>query len=605
MLNENKKRVFKRQIDERLDYDPRKGVACIGQRTAVTSPVSGETVYIPDTMLNDPDFNLVRNNADAWAKLRCRHDFEYWCVTCVKIRDKLSGRDIPFRLNLPQRRVAAVLEDDRLAGRPIRMILLKSRQWGGSTLVQIYMAWIQLCHRRNWNSVICAHVQDTAKVIRGMYTKILKNYPENLWDEDTAPEFRPFERAQNIREIAGRGCRVTISSAEKHDAVRGADFAMAHLSETAFWPSTTQHNPADFIRAVNGSISLQPYTLIIMESTANGVGNFFHSEWMRCANGQGDKHPVFVPWYDIEIYRMDPPDPQAFIDSWDSYERHLWDMGLCLDQIYWYHCKRSEYSSHHLMMAEFPTTPTEAFTHTGDGIFSAADIDRMREFCRPGKQVTIPPYRNSDRMTPLTVWSQPDPRKSYVVTVDVGGRSLNSDWSVIAVLSRDPKPEVVAQWRGHTDHDILADTAIAISLHYNRALLVIESNTLETDGSPSTLFILDRVARDYQPLYYRQTFDEMSRRVTHKIGFHTNRSTKDMIINNLIGLVRDTAYVERDAEACNELATYERTPNGAYAAKRGCHDDILMTRAIALYVISSTRPTFSPSQLRQIWDASA
>jgi len=59
----------------------------------------------------------------------------------------------------------------RTAGKPIRLILLKARQWGGSTLVQIYMAWIQLVHCRNWNSVICAHLKESAANIKGMYSK--------------------------------------------------------------------------------------------------------------------------------------------------------------------------------------------------------------------------------------------------------------------------------------------------------------------------------------------------------------------------------------------------------------------------------------------------
>ena len=48
-------------------------------------------------------------------------------------------------------------------------------------LIQIYFAWIQIIHRRNWNSLICAHVKDTAATIRGMYTKLLARYPEEYW----------------------------------------------------------------------------------------------------------------------------------------------------------------------------------------------------------------------------------------------------------------------------------------------------------------------------------------------------------------------------------------------------------------------------------------
>ena len=269
---------------------------------------------------------------DDEVRRRCREDFAYWAERCVRIKDKMSGRMVPFRLNAPQRRVAAVFERERQAGRPIRVIMLKARQWGGSTLVQMYMAWIQSCHRRNWHSLICAHVKDTAAGIRGMYTKLLANYPENLWDGDEKPQFRPYERAQNVREISGRGCRVTIGSSENQEAVRGADYSMAHLSETAFWPSTLTRTPGRFIRAVCGAIALIPYSLIVMESTANGVGNYFHSEWIRCKEGRGDKHAVFVPWYEIEMNRAAVADPAALAASLDDYETGLWNLGLDLEQ---------------------------------------------------------------------------------------------------------------------------------------------------------------------------------------------------------------------------------------------------------------------------------
>lgn len=71
----------------------------------------------------------------------------------------MSPKDIPFKLNRAQRRVLNKLEKLRKAGKPIKFILLKARQWGGSTLVQIYMLWIMLVHRRNWNTVICGDVE--------------------------------------------------------------------------------------------------------------------------------------------------------------------------------------------------------------------------------------------------------------------------------------------------------------------------------------------------------------------------------------------------------------------------------------------------------------
>ena len=205
-------------------FNPISGLGACGRRVWTDTPVEGlPRALVPVEMTHDSEYAAAMGDAVAWRRLRCRHDFEYWAATCVRIRHKVTGADVPFVLNAPQRRVAAIMEADRRAARPIRMIMLKARQWGGSTLVQMYMAWIQNCLCRNWHSLICAHVKDAAANIRGMYTKMLSAYPPELWDGDEEPRFRAFERSANIREIAGRGCRVTIGSAENQEAVRGSD----------------------------------------------------------------------------------------------------------------------------------------------------------------------------------------------------------------------------------------------------------------------------------------------------------------------------------------------------------------------------------------------
>lgn len=592
ILSENTRRLAAR----RALPDPLRGDPDSPLRVRVTTPDPDcPEAYIPRTMADDPEYPLVQCDIDAWRRLRCRHDFEYWCAKCCTIKHKTLGTEGPFILNAPQRRVAAVMEADRLAGRPIRIILLKARQWGGSTLIQVYMAWIQSCHRRNWNSLICAHVKDTAAGIRGMYTKMLADYPEDLWEGDEKPTFRPYERSLNVREITGRGCRVTVGSAENYEAVRGSDYAMAHLSETAFWPATQQHTPEGLVRAVCGSIALMPCSLIVMESTANGVGNYFHSEWLRCRDDRGDKRAVFVPWYEIELYSIPLDNHEGVIETMSDYEKMLWNMGLTLEQIYWYRVKSSEYLSHEMMMAEFPTTDTEAFAATGSGVFAPDDVERLRTDCRlplmtadTDSAGTLVADRNGD----LKVWEKPDDTADYVVAVDVGGRSLKSDWSVIAVLRRGEgvRPhEIVAQWRGHLDHDRLAAKCAAVARLYNEALLIVESNTLECEtdgGAGSNLFVLSRLAESYRNLYRRDTLDSDGR-PSQRYGFHTNRSTKAALVSGLIEAVRDGGYIERDNEACNELLTYEQRRNGSYGARAGFHDDIVMARAMALHAIRS------------------
>ena len=606
IMEENGRR---RQRLEGGVYDPASGEGCGGERREVEA--FGRRLWLPVAMVDDAKFGVVQKSATAFERLRCHYDFEFWAWRCVRIRHKLTGRDVPFVLNRPQRRVLAVLEEQRLAGQPIRGIILKARQWGGSTLVQMYMAWIQTVHCRNWHSLICAHVKDSSANIRGMYSKLLENYPEELWEGDAAPGFRPFESSSNTRIIAGRGCRVTIGSSEAQEASRGADIAMAHLSEVAFWKETPQKSPEDLIRAVVSGIALQELTFTVLESTANGVGTFFHNEWLRAESGLSDKAPIFVPWHEIEIYRMEVRDAKALWASLTDYERGLWDQGLTLEQIAWYHRKSLEYADHRRMMAEYPSTPVEAFSCTGFGVFEDADIERLRAGCNVVPECGQLADETLKRLAPrgtderfiascggaLQVWERPRRGEAYLAAVDVGGRSDKSDWSVIAVLRRPSqsgdKPEVVAQWRGHCDHDLLAWRAAHIGHWYNDALLVIESNTLESHsnvGEPSVL--LYEIGRFYPNVYRRRCADEAGFPDGNvmRIGFHTNVKTKALIVSCLIGTVRDGAYVERDPEACNEMVNYRQLPNGSFAAAGRHHDDILMTRAIGLFVLADTTP---------------
>lgn len=616
----------RRRKRQEVTYDPVKGIGCHGQRTKVDTGEKRDGVcMLPVSLIEDKSYKTARSRI-AYVKARCRHDFEYWAVTCVRIKDKISGRDIAFRLNAPQRKLLGVMERMRLDGKPVRVILLKARQWGGSTLVQIYMAWWQTVLYTNCHSLICSQVKDTSATIRGMYSKLLANYPEDYWEELDAdgkskksagknkkvtPQFRSWEGALNVREIAGRNCHVTISSIENQEAVRGGDYAMAHLSEVAFWRDTTRRNPDDFIRAIGG-IHNGAGTLLVMESTANGTGSFFHREWQRAVAGESDKEAVFVAWHEIEIYRIRVTDRRSLWDSLDEYERDLWEQGLSLDQIGWYHRKRREYASHSQMKAEYPTTAIEAFVHSGSGVFGQELVERLRENCDEpiargeisGRGLTgansliglkfLPDSRGG-----LRIWEMPEDNpqrragQRYVVGVDIGGVSEGADWSVITVmdcgLTDECIPRVAACWRGHIDHDLLGWKCAQIARWYGDALLVVESNTLEserTDGDPST-YILNRIGEHYRNLYHRTGPDGKP----GLPGFHMNRATKTWAITELVGRVREGTYMERDTLACNELLTYERLPNGSMAARQGCHDDLLMTRALIFAALPSRRVT--------------
>jgi hypothetical protein len=202
----------------------------------------------------------------------------------------------------------------------------------------------------------------------------------------------------------------------------------------------------------------------------------------------------------------------------------------------------------------------------------------------------------------LWIWSPPeiDPTEKvtdrYLTVVDVGGRSNKADYSVIVVFDRlfmaeGGKPVVVAQWYGHIDIDLLAWKSAQIAKYYDDSLLVIESNTLEThdrdrnvDGDQSH-YILNEIKEVYPNLYARkQSAEQIAEGAPVKYGFHTNISTKPMIISTLVKVIREQLYIERDTRCLNEYLVYEKKPNGAFGATIGNHDDLLMTRAIGLHI---------------------
>lgn len=311
-------------------------------------------------------------------------NFEAWCADCVRVTDKLTGASVPFRLNAPQRRVAALMESRRRAGLPVRIIMLKARQWGGSTLTQIYMAWMQIVRHKGWNSLICSHVKDASANIRGIYSHLLRCYPEELRGADADPRgwvFTPYEKSSNVCCIPARDCRVALTSALAPDAVRGTSFQMAHLSEVAFWADGDREAAGRIVRTVSGSVPLMPDTVVVMESTADGTDNYFYDEWQRAVKGESDKTPVFVPWHEIEIYSMQLTDSEreAWPEHFDDYELALLHKKrLPVEKVAWYHCKRREYATHEQMMAEYPSTPAEAFSRVSTPWLTASESDLLR-----------------------------------------------------------------------------------------------------------------------------------------------------------------------------------------------------------------------------------
>jgi hypothetical protein len=570
--------------------------------------------------------------------VRLQNDPSFAFELCYRIKSKQTGEMVPFRLNYAQRILLEELERMRLAGVPIRIILLKARQWGGSTLVQLYMSWIQLFVMEGWYSVIIAQTKDTAKRIKAMYKKVLDEFPSRAVFGIDGLKFSPYEHSAAdsiITDLKGTIIRdnvITIASYENFESTRGMDYAMAHFSECAYWTTTESKSAEKVITNIDSNILEKPLTIEISESTANGMSGYFYDEYQLAKEGKSSRKAIFIPFFYIEndmLYFKDEEEKKAFViwllenkdndvapdETHESgkYLYSLWEKGATLEHIKWYIQKRESFHDHASMASEAPSDDIECFKYSGHLVFHIHIIDELRK-----KYVRTPILigditENHGKLSlraetsgSLSVWKQPDETPTnhqYMVIVDVGGRSNDADPSCITVIDRWPlrfkggKMEVVARWHGHIRYDHLAYKAVRIARYYKNALLVFESNTFDKKKAESTEFveqgdhirgILQKIGDSYRNLYMRASTnpEDIKNGILQKIGFQTNVKTKQDMVDIFITTFEDDKFIDPDARFYKEASIYEQRPNGSYGniVGKNNHDDILMTDMIGTLV---------------------
>ena len=642
-------------------FNPVTGEGNIGQRVAFTvSDYPIPTQYLPVEMMDEPFVKSLSKagSVDAFIRdalllpvtdeardkvveefirIRQKHDYPFWAAMFAYIKRKGGGTDVLFRLNRPQRKLIKRLEKMRKAGKPIRLILLKARQWGGSTAIQIYMAWLQLVHEVGLNSLIIAHQGTGSDEIKDMFDRMIKSYPVEMLHElgdayaPNEPKMVGVGKSGNIFRVPQRNCKIKIGTAERPNSCRGGDYNLVHLSEVALWKETEGKKPEDIVRSACSGILLRPYTMIVYESTPNGVGNFFHKEYLAAKKGLSQFEAMFVAWFEIEQYELpfeNEAEKYEFAkklfenrrndevksdrEEPGTYLWRLWEKGATLEAIHWYVSERSKYTNHGDMASEYPSDDIEAFTYSGRKVFSSEDVEQFRPACRAPRWIGEI-YGSADEGEKaieglrfkkeadgrLFMWHDVERSDTeevtdrYLVVVDVcKGHTKNADFADILVIDRlfmmDGEPPVVAaEWHGHIDMDKLAWKATQVAAYYNNALLVIESNTLETNNTKGEAeYILTLIHEVYgRQLYARkQSAEDIRQGLPKKYGYHTNPLTKKVVIYNLKVVIRERLYIEREEACLDEYLTYVETENNVFEAMEGYHDDRLMTRAIGMQV---------------------
>lgn len=282
-------------------------------------------------------------------------DFQFFAEHFFKIRTK-NGMVTPFVLNRAQIYIHNRLEAQLKETGKVRAIILKGRQQGCSTYVQARY-FHKTITNRGIKTFILTHEGQATKNLFEMTKRYYEYLPAGLIpkaNRDSQKELK-FESLDSGYAIGTAGAKGTG---------RSQTVQLLHGSEVSFWPNAAEH-----AQGLMQAVGEQNNTEIILESTANGIGNYFHSVWVAAEQGKSNFQAIFVPWYWQPEYKAFYNQPHDEIHLSEE-EQQLMDLyadnGMTREHIYWRRFKIGQFSQDHdlgvkLFNQEYPCCANDAF----------------------------------------------------------------------------------------------------------------------------------------------------------------------------------------------------------------------------------------------------
>lgn len=552
---------------------------------------------------------------------RLQADFIYFCFHVITITYR-PGMDIehplggfgPFKLNAAQQKVAALIIHLLFIEKvPVRVIILKSRQLGCTTL--LLALWVWLCLTQPHYHVMFLIDKDKHgstkrdEVVRWLLEAAKKN--------DSFPGIA--KREEKIITLTN-GSKIFFESAESPNPGTSEMIHALHESEKPKWPRGRAQQVEE---SVTPGLPAAPLTLHVDESTAMGTDEFFH-RWDRAVKQEGTKGatrlvPIFLPWFLSPEYAAPVPGYFTFLDNDQELVDEITDengdevtlkeseyaalYGLTKEQVYWRRLKikdtfkgnRSSFDQ------EYPTTADHAWKATQQSYFPRKLLDRAFRELRPpimvGKFTDADGYNDHNspllhfRLRPswqdygggdFSIWEKPIPQQEYFIGVDVAeGKStvntqgdLSSDFTVATV--KEIGGRTVARYTSRVRPEEAWLPVILLGIYYNYAWVNGERN------GPG-LVLLSYFFRTGYPRMLVHIKPE-GRPVVDRTWTTVNGSNRDELLMRLRASLYSEPTRVVDTVLYEELKTFIRRMMGGKVraeAQSGAHDDHIMSAAHA------------------------
>lgn len=499
----------------------------------------------------------------------------------LKIQDK-NAKIIPLKLNKPQMKLYNALAEQYKQGKPQRVIVLKARQMGFSTVTE-GIIFKKTVTAFNIKSGIITHEASATDNLFNMSKRYLDNLPEEL---------KPQIKKSNAKELVfdnekctehttnGTGLKGIIKcmTAGNTTVGRSDTFQNLHISEYAFWGGKKKETLIGLLQAVPDTID----TMIVIESTANGYDDF-KDMWDDAVAGNSEFVPVFCAWWELDEYRK----PYNGFELTDEETKLKKLYNLNNEQLAWRRwCIQNNCRGDiDLFKQEYPSCPEEAFLSSGNCVFDKEKIiERLQNLKEPikrgsflydydGLKITNIRWQD-DKNGIIKIYKDVELKRPYVIGGDTAGDG--SDNFVGEVLD-NISGEQVAELSHKTDEDLYARQMYGLGMYYNQALIGVEVNF-------STYPEKELERLEYPKLYQRQVEDSTTHKCQLKKGFKTTSITRPIIIAGLVKVIRDDIDTINSAELLREGLSFIKNEQGRAEAEQGKHDDRVMAMAIAHYI---------------------
>ncbi len=526
--------------------------------------------------------------------LRRFKDHAAFARESLTIRDK-RGRAVPFLLQPAQIKLNTLIESCRAKRKPVRIICLKARQVMVSTGVAA-----QFFHGFAFNTgqkaLVVAHEEAASKNIFSYYQQLHDGYK----DFGDALQLQPVN---NNAPAAGKleydgGSYVQVSTANNLKTGRSFSLRYLHLSEYAFWKDAKT-----LMTGLMQSVPDDPDTMVIIESTACGVGGDFWQRWQdACDPSSGSEWlPMFFAWWEHPEYFRPIADKAGFQASLTRDEISLMELHpISLEQIHWrrWATKNKCGGSPDSFKQEYPSNPEEAFLFSGRPRFDYKSLARMpiKHDGLVGELYQDTEERrqrllfqvNEDRRGALTIYKRPQPNKRYACGIDVAeGKTISKtgedpDYSVAIFLDADTG-EQIAKLRGRIEPGPFGEYLAAVAEWFNWAYLVPEAN------GPGIALLEELLRQGYPPalIYHRKPTADMQFVDGHgtllqELGWRQTVSTRPQLISTLDMAIREMSVIIVDPGTVQECKAFVIKPNGRIEGQDGTHDDEVFALGLAI-----------------------